>query len=136
MASSDPPLFEALKRLRAAWPARGWSWDSRLNCLTSSFSADFEAKARSATAEALPQQYTAATLATAPTRLREAVERGGGLRSSQLAFGGGHQNGLYAFGLWWPWGDSMTISFRVGLCDLEANQDPYPRMREIFNVSL
>ena len=136
MAFSDPPLFEALKRLRAAWPARGWSWDSRMGCLTSSFSADFEQKAREAALDALPTQFTAATLAGAPPRLREAVEGAGGLRSSQLAFGGGHQNGLYAFGLWWPWGDAMTISFRVGLCDLEPNQDPYPRLRELFNVTM
>lgn len=136
MPPADPPLLEALKRLRAGWPARGWSWDSRFSCLTSSFSADFEAKARAAALDALPAQFTATTLATAPPRLRETVERAGGLRSSQLAFGGGHQNGLYAFGLWWPWGDSMTISFRVGLCDLESNQDPYPRLRELFNVSL
>lgn len=136
MTPPDPPLFEAFKLLRTAWPARGWSWDSRFTCLTSSFSADFEARAHAAVLAALPEEFTAATLATAPPRLREAVERGGGLRSAQLAFGGGDPRGLYAFGLWWPWGDSMTISFRVGLCDVEPNFDPYPRVREIFNVSV
>lgn len=133
--ATDPPLFEAMKRLKAAWPARGWSWDSRLMCITSSFAGEFEAKARTAAAEALPQRFTAATLATAPARIREVVERAGGLRSSQVALAGGNPAGLLAFGLWWPWNDQATISLRIGLCDLEPHHDPYPRFREIFGIS-
>ena len=129
-------MVDALKRMRASWPSRGWSWDSRLNCITSSFSQDFEAKARAAVAEALQHRFTAATLATAPQRLRDVVERSGGLRSSQVAFAGGNPAGVLAFGLWWPWADQATISLRVGLCDVDMAQEPYPSFREIFGVEL
>jgi hypothetical protein len=132
----DPALLDAFKRMRAAWPSRGWSWDSRLLCITSSFSSDFETKARTAAAEALPHRFTASTLATAPPRLRTIVERSGGLRSSQIALAGGSTNGILAFGLWWPWGDAMTISLRVGLCDVDPAYEPYPTLRSVFGVSM
>lgn len=131
----DPPLLEAMVRLRGSWPARAWSWDSRLVCVTSSFAQELEPKARTAVAEALPQRFTSTNLVTAPARLREIVERSGGLRSSQLALCGGNPAGLFAFGLWWPWQDGHTISLRVGLCDLEPHLDPYPRFREIFGAT-
>jgi hypothetical protein len=132
----DPTMVDALKRMRAAWPTRGWSWDSRLSCITSSFSGDFEAKARSAVGEALPNRFTATTLATGPQRLRDVVERSGGLRSSQVAFAGGNPAGILVFGLWWPWADQSTISLRVGLCDVDLAQEPYPSFREIFGVEM
>ena len=43
---------------------------------------------------------------------------------------------VVAFGLWWPWGDGMTTSFRVGLDGLDWDDDPYPAVREIFDVQL
>jgi len=47
------PLFDGLRRLKSNWPARGWSWDSRLICITSSFHNDHAAKARTAALDAL-----------------------------------------------------------------------------------
>ena len=41
-------LFGSMKELRAAWPARGWSWDTRLSCVTSSFNSELDVKARTA----------------------------------------------------------------------------------------
>jgi hypothetical protein len=41
-----------------------------------------------------------------------------------------------AFGLWWPWGDGMTTSFRVGIDGLDWDDDPNPHVREIFGVQL
>lgn len=135
MPKMDPAMVDAFKRMRAGWPSRGWSWDSRLNCITSSFAGEFEAQARTAAAEALPHRFSASTIATAPARLREVVERSGGLRSSQVALAGGNPNGILVFGLWWPWNDQATISLRVGICDLEPHQDPYPSFREIFGIT-
>jgi len=135
MPSMDTALVEALKRMRANWPARGWSWDSRLNCITSSFAGEFEPKARAAAAEALPHRFTASTLATAPARIRDVVERSGGLRSSQIALVGGNPSSILVYGLWWPWNDQATISLRVGICDLDMMQEPYPSFRAIFGVT-
>ncbi|MDB4996130.1 MAG: hypothetical protein JWM74_3562 [Myxococcaceae bacterium] len=132
----DDPLFEGLKRLRANWPTKGWSWDTRLACVTSSFSTEFQDKARAAAGEALTIEWTPSTLAKAPTPLREIVDRSGGLRAGQLLLAGGVPGGKTAFGLWWPWGDGFTISCRVGLVGVDPEREPYPRFREVMGVTL
>ena len=130
-------LFTALRKVRAGWPARGWSWDSRMVCITSSFSTEFEGNARAAFAEALSVEWSSSTVSKAPTNLREYVERFGGLRHGQLLFSSGSLGGtLTAFGLWWPWGDGGTISARIGFPDVDPGRDAYQRMREIFGVQL
>ena len=130
------PLVETMRTLKATWPARGWSWDSRLNCVSSSFSTEFEAKARQCATGALPLEFVSASIARAPALLQEVAERAGGLRSGQLLLSAPVFNGALAFGLWWPWGDGETISFRVGLANVDSAREPYPRFRDVFNVAL
>ncbi|MCL2726451.1 MAG: hypothetical protein FWD69_18685 [Polyangiaceae bacterium] len=129
------PLFESLGRMQASWPTRGWSWDSRLMCCTSSFSSEQEPAARAAAALALKHQWTQTTLARAPQALRDAVEHAGGVRAGQLILSSGLVSGLLAYGLWWPWGDAETVSLRVGLADVDPNKEPFIRFRDLFGVT-
>jgi hypothetical protein len=130
-------LFGALKRMRAKWPSRGWSWDSRMTCITSSFSTEFEAQARAAVSEALVTEFTPTTYTKSPPTLRDYVDRYGGLRQGQLLFTSGATGGsLVAFGLWWPWQDQETVSVRLGFPDVDPGREPYARMREAFGVQL
>ncbi|HEX7664079.1 MAG TPA: hypothetical protein VF407_06210 [Polyangiaceae bacterium] len=128
-------LFGRLATLKANWPARAWSWDKRFTCITSSFTVEYEPQARAAAAAALPIEITPKTLSAAPTNVRILAERTGGLRAQQLILRADDAPGLFVFGLWWPWGDDATISFRIGIDGLEWNDDPYPRFRQIFNVT-
>ena len=130
------PLLDRFQRLKATWPARAWSWDSRLVCVTSSFAVELESKARAAALEALPLEYTAATLARASSDLRRVSERTGGLRMGQLLLTTRDPTPIVAYGLWWPWGDGMTTSFRVGIDGLDWDDDPYPAVRDVFGVQL
>jgi len=129
------PMFESFTRMKAAWPTRGWSWDPRLLCCTSSFTTEQEPAARKATQMALATEWTTATIARAPQSLRDIVERSGGVRQGQLVLSAGPVNGLSGYGLWWPWGDGETVSLRVGLADVDPNREPYLRFREVFGVT-
>lgn len=129
------PLFESLGRMKASWPTRGWSWDPRLLCVTSSFTTEQEPAARTAVKIALQNEWTAQTIARAPQQLRDVVERCGGVRQGQLVLSTGPINALMVFGLWWPWGDGETTSLRVGLADVDPNKEPYGRFRDVFNVT-
>ena len=40
---------------------------------------------------------------------------------------------LVVFGLWWPWGDETTISFRVGIGGYVLEPD-LMRLREAFQA--
>ncbi len=129
------PIFDALGRLKRGWPTRGWTWDSRVGCVTSSFTVEQEIQAKAAIAEAMPAQYTHSTIARAPQSLQDVVERAGGIRPNQLVLALGPSAGLLIFGLWWPWGDGETISFRLGLADVDPAREPNVRFRDLFGVS-
>ena len=129
------PTFDALASLKKGWPTRGWTWDSRIGCVTSSFTVEQEQQARVAVGQALPAQYTHASILRAPPSLQELVDRAGGLRPNQLVLALGPTAGLLVFGLWWPWGDGETISFRLGLADVDPAKEPNLRFRELFNAA-
>jgi hypothetical protein len=130
-------LFGAMKEIRASWPSYGWSWDARVSCVTSSFSAELEGKARSVAAIALTHEWTSTTIQQAPAHLRELAERTGGLRAGQMILSSASIGGaLFAYGFWWPWGDGMTTSVRIGLGGPGAKPELLQRLRDIFGVEL
>jgi hypothetical protein len=128
-------VFAALERLRAAWPSQEWTYDRRLRCVASSIPLAREADARAAMAEVLPASFSVETLAGASEGQRALIEKCGGLRASQLLlWGGGAADAPGAFGLWWPWGDGTTVSLRIGLHDVDAPKERYPRLRDVFGI--
>jgi hypothetical protein len=131
------PIFASMAQLKREWPARGWSWDARLVCVTSSFSGEFVEPAKAALQKAFAMEYTAKTIASSHPYLQEVAERAGGLRANQFAYAAtvAPASHLLCFGLWWPWNDQETMSVRIGFAKLEANDEPYPRFRDIFGVS-
>jgi hypothetical protein len=129
------PVLDALKRMRAKWPTRGWSWDSRFICAASSFSGDYEQQARDAIALALPTLWVPTSLSQAPAALRDLAETTGGLRTGQMLFSGGG-SALIAFGLWWPWRDQRMVSLRVGFCGVGEMSEPNPHFRDAFGITL
>ena len=129
-------LFTSLRKLRTAWPARGWSWDSRLGCISSSFGSEFEDQARSAASEAFPNAWTPSTVSKASTTLRDVVEKSGGLRSGQLLLSGRPVGRVTPYGLWWPWQTGLMISLRVGLTLVDWNEEPFPELRDLFAVTM
>jgi hypothetical protein len=133
---SWPTLLEAMKKLRSVWPSRGWSWDARLSCVASSFNIEVEAQARTATAIALPSEWTWTTMQRAPAALRDIAERTGGLRAGQLLLASAGVGAVFAYGLWWPWGNGMTTSVRIGFDGSGVTQDAIQRMRGVFGVEL
>jgi hypothetical protein len=127
-------ILGALKEMRGTWPSRGWSWDKRVSCVTSSFVVELEAQARTAAAISLPNEWTPGTIGRAPTALREIAERTGGLRSGQLILSSAMPGHGFAYALWWPWGDGMTTSARIGLGGSFATEGSLQRLRDVFGV--
>jgi hypothetical protein len=125
-----------MRELRASWPSRGWSWDERLSCVTSTFNVELAAKARTALEIALPSEWTSTTIRRAPPVLGELAERTGGLRAGQMLLASTMVGPALAYGLWWPWGDGMTTSMRIGLAGTEATQDTFLRLREVFGAQV
>ena len=129
-------VFAAMKEVRAAWPARGWSWDNRLSCVSSSFATELDGQARSAASLALPNEWTSSTIHRAAPPVRALAERTGGLRAGQIILVSSGIGSAFPYGLWWPWGDGMTTSLRVGIDGIDSSHDVFNRLREAFKVEL
>ncbi len=108
-------VLDAFRRLRADWPARGWTFDNRFECVASSFDAEFAPRARELLAPVFPRMLHEATLGTASAALRDIANRTGGLRSTQLMFAADPVGHITPYGLWWPWEEAQRVSLRVGL---------------------
>jgi hypothetical protein len=105
-------------------------------CVTSSFAIELEAKARAAAAPVLPTEWTSSTIQRAPPAIREIADRTGGLRPGQLLLASAAVGAGFAYGLWWPWGDGMTTSARIGLAGSGATPDTFQALRDVFGVEL
>src|SRR5262245_51757722 len=117
-ANAWQPLFDTLTKLRAVWPSSEWSWDPRFDCLTSAFDLADIQRARTALQTAVPVEWAPDTIGGAPDTVSGLVKRYG-LRSGQLLRSGDVVAGLQLFALWWPWGDGLKVSVRLGVAGPE-----------------
>lgn len=135
MARPSPvdEIFETLENLRAKWPKSGWSWDSRFSCVASSFGLDLVSEAQAVATEALRHEWTTRNIAGAPPIVRQLADDTGGIRADQFIFTTDPGGRLVAYGLWWPWGDDITISLRVGLAGYASEAETF-RFRDLFGA--
>jgi hypothetical protein len=129
------PIMAAFTNIRPSWPQRGWSWDSRQSAVASSFGTDLDARVRSLLSSVLSVEWTPARVAGAPPDVREIADRSGGLRAGQFLLTTPVPARTFAFALWWPWGDGLTTSLRIGL-GANPRDDVLGRLRDVFGVSL
>jgi len=85
---------------------------------------------------ALPNEWAPATISRAPHPLREIATRTGELRTGQLILVSQSEGAAFAYGLWWPWGDDITTSIRIGLDGVDVSSDAFQRFRDVFGVEL
>lgn len=131
--SAFEPLFAQLTEFRARWPKRGWSWDTRFNCVASAFSVELVEEANAALAVAFPNRWSHRTLSSAPPMVQQLAEKTGGVRADQWIFATNPNAGAILYGLWWPWGDDTTITLRIGLPS--ANPTLEDRLREVLGAT-
>ena len=111
----------------------GWSWDSRLSCVSSSFSLTVSKDARRALTSALRFRWTERTIDRAPPAVQEVAQATGGVREGQELYATEEFDGSIAFALWWPWGDEQTVSVRAGLAGARISDEEL-RLREVFEA--
>lgn len=126
-------VLEPLGVLKQGWPNPTWTWDERFMMIASSFTKAQELQARASMAHALPYAWDIASLPTAPAGLRKICESTGGLRAGQMMLAG-KVGDIVLFGLWWPWGGGQTFTLRIGLGAHDVSEEPFPQVRELFDV--
>lgn len=135
--TSEPwqPILDTLIELRDAWPHKEWTWDHRIKGLSSTLPPDTVSKGEPPLLKAVPQVWTTETLAQAPAHVAGLTERCGALRPGQRMFTRDPVEGMVLFGLWWPWGDGVTVGVRLGVANCDRPKELYPAIRALFNIA-
>ena len=127
-------LLKRLTEFRAAWVARGWSWDNRFDCVASTFDLGEVERARTLILAVLPDEFDSRTIGKAPALHQRLAQKTGGVRDDQILFAASNEQ-LIAFGLWWPWGGEVSnrISLRVGLSGRVSEEQQFS-LRKVFDA--
>lgn len=130
-AAALQALSPLLVRLRADWPAAAsWEWDGRLDCALSPVAKADVARARATLTAGLPLVWTPDELGEAPPLIKQICARTRGLQPGQLVFAAQLPEGVYLYGLWWPWGSGANVSVRIGA----SHASVVPAVRAAFGL--
>jgi len=132
-ATSSDQIFALFERFRQAWPKKGWSWDYRLNCVASSFHVDLTRDCEKALLATFADVFDQRSLDRSPEPIQELAETTGGIRSDQRIYVLRSAGRLTPYAMWWPWGDEITVSLRIGLTGYVGEAD-YQRMQMEFQA--
>jgi hypothetical protein len=119
-----------LAQIGAGWPGSTWEWDDRLACALSTVTTAQAPQTQAALTAVLPAVWTAASLAGAPPLIQQICARTGGLLPNQQAFSVELPEGVFAYGLWWPWGSGANVSIRLGA----SHESVLPAVRAALGV--
>ena len=136
---STPPhdrdsLFTLLRNFKSTWPAGGWSWDNRFECLASTILQSNSGEGWGAARALFPHIWDAKTVRSAPAGIARISTETGGVRAGQFLLSLDPVDDLLVYGLWWPWGEEgSSISLRIGLTGSASRADAL-KLRSAFNV--
>lgn len=91
-----------------------WKWDDWIGTFLAEFSTDREKKIRTILGKHLPISWDSSTIKKAPQIVQALDEHLGGLRPTQFLFSSNPSNKVFVFCAWWPWGNGLNISLRIG----------------------
>lgn len=115
-----------------------WEWDSRFGCVLTSFETSDKDRVSGIVSSLLDQAWDGANIDNAPARVGAAIKDFGGLNPGQLLFSSNLAQHFILIGLWWPWGNGTTISFRLAPYGFDASadekEDILAALKEAFRI--
>jgi len=90
-----------------------WRWDSQFEAALAEISIDNNDRVRAIVERYLSSTWNSSNIGKAPKVVQMIANNLGGLRSGQMLFISDPNQDVLICGVWWPWGDGKTISFRV-----------------------
>jgi hypothetical protein len=90
-----------------------WKWDSQFEAALAEISIDNNDRIRAIVERYLSSTWNRSNIGKAPKVVQMIANHFGGLRSGQMLFVSAPNQDVLICGVWWPWGDGKTISFRV-----------------------
>ena len=114
-----------------------WELDDRFNTVVAAFERNSSEIIFSALKASFSQEWSKKTVRKAPAHIKSIADSISGIETGQIVFttNGGADPVLFA--AWWPWGDGINISLRIGVSDSSLNEeDKKNHLAEWFELNL
>jgi len=92
-----------------------WEWEDRFGVVLTVFDKDNMDAVLTAVSGHFDSQWDSSSIGEAGDRIGTLVQQMFGMQPGQLLFSSDDSSGLVLFAAWWPWGNGVSISLRVGL---------------------
>jgi hypothetical protein len=109
-----------------------WTWDSRFDTALAEFFIDDKDRVRAIVERYLSIAWDSSNIGKATDIVQMIVNDLGGLRPGQQLFVSGPNHDVFIYGVWWPWGDGKTISFRVAPYDKRLSDAEIAELITLF----
>jgi hypothetical protein len=116
---------EAICRdLAAAFRAGlAWKWDARFGTVLAEFPLESKASILGILDRHMVDRWDSASIEDAPEAAKKVKAHLGGLMAGQLLFLSDPGGDSLVYCAWWPWGNGLTISIRIGLFGGGSHED-------------
>lgn len=104
------------RKIRADGGALKWSWDTwPAGMVLSKIDITARRQAEALLREVFAGSWDNKKIAGAPSTVQEIVESCGGVGEGQTVYASNPDAPAVLVALWWPWGNAVTVSLRLGL---------------------
>ena len=112
-----------------------WEWDGRFGTVLAEFPVGEKDKVLGRLEQHLVGSWDRATIRDATDRVQAIVKRLGGLMSGQLLLLSDSATDVLIYCGWWPWGDGLTISIRVGMFGETSDADAAQALANVLKAT-
>lgn len=92
-----------------------WEWDDRFDVPLLVFPKDMEEEIGTVIRRYFPHEWDLNSVKASPPLIRKLLDKIYGIQAGQTVLAMDTNKEAFLFILYWPWGDGVTISLRVGL---------------------
>jgi hypothetical protein len=92
-----------------------WQWDTRFNVALVVIDKRDMPVVLPLISQKFNQTWNDANIDTAPSVIMDVINDNFGIQPGQILFNSDDKNDLILLAAWWPWGNGVNISLRIGL---------------------
>ena len=131
-------FYDICGKIKTVLPVSSrWERDLRFSAVVAVFESDSSEIIFSALKASFYQEWSKKTVRKASARIKSIADSISGIEKGQTVFTTDDTTYPVLFAAWWPWGDGMNISLRVGISDSSLNvEDIKNHLAEWFELKL
>lgn len=116
-----------------------WKWDGRFGTVLAEFPLESKASVLEILDRYMVDRWDSVSIEDAPEAAKKVKAHLGGLMAGQLLLLSDSKGDSLVYCAWWPWGNGLTISIRIGIfggaSDQDAKQAQADVLRSAFAVA-